>query len=105
MGIGFSRFNPLRGGAGEREAQLLALDLGDPLHEMAAAERDVAVVAADLDRGALARPRGPSASTRRFIVALRPQSQTAFSSTSVSASASRWALPSNRLAWKSVLRP
>ena len=47
----------------------------------------------------------PLASTRRFIVALRPQWHTAFSSTSASEMPSSAAEPSKSSPWKSVRNP
>ena len=44
--------------ASQRQPQLLAVGLGEPLHEVAPAQRDIAVVAADLGLRALLRPRG-----------------------------------------------
>jgi hypothetical protein len=53
---------------------------------MAAAHRDIAVISANFGLFAVNHRMRPSASTRRFIVDFRPQWQTAFSSTSASAS-------------------
>ena len=85
--------------AGSRFSYMAASDREHIFHpfaqrlaEMAATQRDIALVAADLGLRARPRPRRRR-STRKFIVALRPQWHTPFSSTSASAIPSSTAEP------------